>query len=152
MLQRRKPTVSPAAGEVAPGFPGEKIGLSYREAQEYNRIHGLKCEGYTIALAAGVVSAPIKLDIAGNGWILLGFIGHAITKFDDDAAMPVSITISLNKEEIVSNKTWTSIEMKYMTHLYFPFQRYLVGTDIYYLTIDNTGKAEQTVGFDIYYK
>jgi hypothetical protein len=143
--------INPAGGFSRPQYPGQRAGISDDQRREFNLIKGLKVKGFVVSVPAGSSAFPVNINIQGNAWFLLGLSTHAVTNFDDDAAMPVSINLMINEEQVIDTMPWTTVDVKYMTNIYWPFERYLAGKDDITLFIDNTSKLEQDVALTFYY-
>lgn len=142
--------ISPANNNVFPQYEGERAGLSFEEVQYFNRVEAWKVRGYTLPLSAGVVN-EFQIDISGMAWKLFGISFHSITFFDNDPAMPQSVSLIVNEERVIQTQPWTLFEVKYMNYPFYPFERYLSGSDNIILSINNPGAA-QNVACSFYYR
>lgn len=142
--------ISPMNNNTFPQYPGERANKSFEEVQYFNRVEAWKVRGYTLPLTAGVVN-EFQIDISGLAWKLFGISFHAITNWDDDAAMPQSVSLIVNEERVIQTQPWTLFEVKYMNYPFYPFERFLAGSDQILLSINNPGLA-QNVAASFYYR
>jgi hypothetical protein len=140
---------APTAFAPIPGFPGQKVGMTYDDVQEWNN-NAKKTRGFRFSLGATAIQT-FNIPIAGTAKWLLGVALHAVTNFDDDTLVPNSASIMLNNELIIQDHPFSSLDIKYIDDEYYSFVRPLSGQDAINLIIDNTNGANQDISATFYY-
>lgn len=144
-------TANSASGNPTIQYPGQRAGLTLEQVKKFNREYALKCKGFYVSVPADI-KHEININISGEAWAMLGFIVCAITNFASDVLAPKALSLMVNEEQVVNSKGFVATSVKYYDGLYYPFERYLAGQDVITLTIDNTGRLEQDITIDFYWK